>query len=160
MLLKYDYHQMFTNAFLYDGNYKTVKKETIIIMNKDFFKQQSKKLLKDYQTRVFNETEELYEYTPRYFPDIDSIILDFDIDEEGQFTLMKAQHIIALLSGFNKWNELINASEPLLELGKLLLTNREGYLLEEWKFYENQNLQNFSDERKLEVFKLVFLNKE
>lgn len=151
---------MFTNAFLYDDNYKTVEKETIIIMNTDFFKQQSKKLLKDYQTRVFNETEELYEYTPRYFPDIDSIILDFDIDEEGQFTLMKAQHIIALLSGFNKWNELKNASEPLLELGKLLLTNREGYLLDEWKFYESQNLQNYSDETKLEVFKSIFLNKE
>ena len=127
--------------------------------NTEFFKQQSKKLLKDYNTRVFNEKEGIYEYNPRYFPDIDSIIVGFDINEDSSFTLMNAQHIIALLSGFNKWNDLIKASEPLLEIGKLLLINRENVYVEDWKYYDRQNLQDFSDESKLEVFKRVFLNK-
>ena len=130
------------------------------MVNIDFFKQQSKRFFKDYQTRVFNEAEGVYEYNPRYFPDIDSIIVDFDIDEHGNFTHMNAQHIIAVLSGFSKWNELIKASSPLLEIGKLLLENRENCFVEEWKIYERQNLQTFSDESKLEVFKLVFLSKE
>ncbi len=125
--------------------------------NVEFFKQQSKKFLKDYKTRVFNEKEGVYEYHPCYFLDIDSIIVDFDINEDKQFTLMNAQHIIALLSGFKKWNELIAASESLLEIGKLLLTNRERFSTEEWKIYENLNLQDINDESKLEVFKQVFL---
>ena len=130
--------------------------------NIEYFKQQAKKLLKDYQSRVFNEVEGLYEYTPRYFLDIDWIIVCFDINEDGPFTLMNAQHIIALMSGFSKWNELIRASEPLLEIGKLLLANRNGntHIVEDWKFYDSQNLQDFSDESKLEIFKLVFLRKE
>ena len=89
----------------------------------DFFKQQSKKLLKDYDTRVFNEKLGFYEYSPQYFPEIDYIVIHFDIEEDGSFTLMNAQHVIARLSGFYKWNELIKASEPILELGKLLLIN-------------------------------------
>ena len=126
----------------------------------EFFKQQSKKFFKDYNSRVFNKKEGFYEYYPRYFPDIDSIILSFDITEEEQFTLMNAQHIIALLSGFNKWNELIKASEPLLEIGKLLLINRENLYFEDWQDYDSRYLQNFSDESKLEVFKRVFLKEE
>ena len=129
--------------------------------NIEFFKQQSKKFLKDYNSRIFNETAGCYEYDPQYFLDIDSIIVDFDIDEHSPFTLMNAQHIIALLAGFSKWNELIKASEPLLEIGKLLLTNRDTnpHIAEDWKMYDFLYLQNFSDESKLEVFKLVFLNK-
>ena len=130
--------------------------------NIEFFKQQAKRFLKDYQTRVFNETEGLYEYTPRYFLDIDWIIVCFDINEDDPFKLMNAQHIIALMAGFNQWNELIKASEPLLEIGKLLLVNRADnpHIAEDWKFYDYQNLQDFSDESKLEVFKLIFLRKE
>ena len=92
--------------------------------NIEFFKQQAKNLLKDYNTRVFNENEEVYEYSPRFFNDIDDIIFNFEIDEEKPFTLMNAQHVIARLAGFYKWTELIKASEPALELGKLLFINR------------------------------------
>ena len=129
--------------------------------NIEFFKQQSKNLLKDYKTRVFNENEGVYEYSPKYFLDIDDIILEFDIVENGSFTLMNAQHVIALLAGFYKWNELIQASEAALEIGKLLLTNRRHSqwvnIVEDWKMYEFQNLQGFDDDAKLEVFKMVFL---
>ncbi len=133
----------------------------------DFFKQQSKRLLKDYDTRVFNEKLGFYEYSPQYFPDIDYIVIHFDIKEDGSFTLMNAQHVIARLSGFYKWNELIKASEPILELGKLLLINREVYqqnqgvpIVGDWKSYENQHLQDFDDDTKLEIFKKVFLEQD
>ncbi len=142
--------------------------------NVEFFKQQSKNLLKDYSSRVFNEEEGYYEYNPRYFRDIDFIIDAFNISEDDSFTLMNAQHIVARLSGFYKWNELIKASEPILEIGKLLLTNREAYqekqgiftnmvkslIVEDWKSYESQYLEGFDDDAKLEIFKKVFLNQE
>ena len=93
--------------------------------NVDFFKQQAKNLLKDYNSRVFNDEVGFYEYSPRFFRDIDFIVDIFGVNEDGSFTLMNAQHIVARLSGFYKWNELIKASEPILEIGRLLLTNRE-----------------------------------
>ena len=129
--------------------------------NIEFFKQQSKRFMKDYKTRVFNEAEGFYEYSPRYFPDIDEILYDHGFKDDEPFTLMKAQHVIAVLAGFYKWTELNQASESRLEIGKLLLANRnhEQWLniVEDWKQYESQNLQDFDDDAKLEVFKRVFL---
>ncbi len=139
--------------------------------NIEFFKQQSKNFMKDYKTRAFNEAEGFYEYNPRHFQDIDELLYNFGFKEDEAFTLMNAQHIIARLSGFYKWNELIQASEAALEIGKLLLTNREAYqqkqgfftnmveslIVADWKEYESQNLQDFDDEAKLEVFKMVIL---
>jgi hypothetical protein len=137
----------------------------------EFFKQQSKNFMKDYKTRAFNEAEGFYEYSPRYFQDIDELLYNFGFKDDEAFTLMNAQHIIARLSGFYKWNELIQASEAALEIGKLLLTNREAYqqkqgfftnmveslIVADWKEYESQHLQDFDDEAKLEVFKMVIL---
>ena len=137
----------------------------------EFFKQQAKSLLKDYNTKVYNEDEGFYEYSPRFFHDIDEIVMNFDIDEEGSFTLMNAQHVIAKLSGFYKWTELIKASPAGLELGKLLLENRIAYqerlglftnmvesiIVADWKDYEQAYLSDADDETKLEVFKEVFL---
>lgn len=142
------------------------------MINVDFFKQQAKNFLKDYKTRVFNEDEGYYEYSPRFFNDFDDIAMCFDIDEQENFGLMNAQHVIAKLSGFNKWTDLIKASEPILEVGKLLLTNREKYqenvglftnmveslIVDDWKTFERENLKDADDKTKLEVFKQVFLN--
>ena len=139
--------------------------------NVDFFKQQSKNLLKDYNSRVFNEEKGTYEYSPRYFPDVGSITLPFTIIKEGSFTLMNAQHIVAQFSGFKKWNDLIKASEPMLEIGKLLLTHRleyqkkQGYLedmitsviADDWETYVDHFLKGCDDDTKLEVFKKEFL---
>ena len=43
----------------------------------EFFKQQSKNFMKDYKTRAFNEAEGFYEYSPRYFQDIDELLYDW-----------------------------------------------------------------------------------
>lgn len=138
--------------------------------NVEFFKQQAKNLLKDYNNRAYDWDEEYYVYYPRFFNDIVSIIRQFDVDEEESFTLMNAQHIIAKLAGFYKWNELIKASEPILEIGKLLLLNRTDYpkklglytnmvniLVEDWSHFESSCLVGCSDEEKLEAFTKAFL---
>ena len=75
--------------------------------NIEFFKQQAKNLLKDYKTRYFNKDEGYYEYNPRFFSDFEDIAFDFNIEDNNEFTLMKAQHIIARLSNFYKWTDLI-----------------------------------------------------
>lgn len=142
--------------------------------NIEFFKLQAKNLFSDYKSRIYNDRDGIYEYFPRFFSDIDDIIFNFEIDEEAPFTLMNAQHIIARLAGFYKWNELIKASEPRLELGKLLLTNRIDYLekvpiitndesmiVEDWKFFLAENrLEESDDETKLNIFKNYFLQEE
>lgn len=142
--------------------------------NIDFFKLQAKNFLKDFETKHYNEDEDVYEYSPRFFSDIDDIIFNFEIDEEKPFTLMNAQHVIARLAGFYKWTELIRATEPALELGKLLFENRLPYLervpiiindesmiVEDWNFFLTENnLQNCDDETKLDIFKNYFLKQD
>lgn len=142
--------------------------------NIEFFKLQAKNLFSDYKSRVYDDSEGIYEYFPRFFSDINDIIFNFEIDEEDAFTLMNAQHVIARLAGFYKWNELIKASESGLELGKLLLTNRIDYLkkvpiitndesmiVEDWKFFLAENdLQDCDDETKLNIFKEYFLQQD
>ena len=130
----------------------------------DFFKRQAKNFKKDYDNRTFDG--EIYSYNnPKFFSDIDDIIVSFDIDEYKPFTLMNAQHIIALLAGFNKWESLIHSDEFGLELGKLLLKHRNdwinGYNL--WDDWDNtllmNNMRNWDNESKLQYFKERYINK-
>lgn len=130
----------------------------------EYFKLQAKNLFKDYKTKIpyFDEiiSDYLYEYNPQYF-DIDDIILSYNVDEDN-FSLMKAQHIIALIAGFDKWSDLLKASETELELAKLLFVNKDRIDAEEWKIYifgvESDNNITFDPQSKLEIFKQVFLN--
>ena len=124
-----------------------------------YFKLQAKNLFRDFKTQTFDE-EGLTRYAPRFFKDIDDILLSYDVDEEN-FKLMNAQHLIANLAGFKCWNELLHASDDALELGKLLLDKRNDGLpacmgdpLEvSWKMYLWENkLQNLPDRDKLAIF--------
>ena len=129
-----------------------------------YFKSQAKKFYKDFQTQYILENDEIYYYNPQFWTDIDDIILSFDIDEDN-FSLMKAQHIIAYLANFNSWNELIHANEYQLELGYYLIECRNDYydnnLVENWQMYlRRANLDDIDDAGKLDVFKHIFLNME
>src|SRR5687768_11068750 len=132
----------------------------------EFFKLQAKNLFRDYQTKtkVFDQEigDYLYEYSPKYF-DIDSILLYFDIDEEN-FSLMKAQHIIAQIIGFRKWTDMLNASEVEQELAKLLFDNQDKISAEDWEMYiwgaESDNNTTFDPDTRLDIFQQVFLNVE
>lgn len=90
----------------------------------NFFKQQSKRFLKDYKTRVFNENKGVFEFFPRFFPDIEKILYTFHFEAYDDISLMNAQHIIARLAGFNKWNDLIKASDDELYSSKLRFISR------------------------------------
>lgn len=130
----------------------------------DYFKLQAKKLHKDYKTQDTYFDEELghhfYRYNSRFF-DLDAIMLDFDLPEDN-FSLMKAQHIIAKLAGFNKWADLIKGSDIELELAKLLFDNMHKISIEEWQDYigdaELTNSTRFDAETKLDIFRQVFAN--
>lgn len=132
----------------------------------EYFKLQAKNLLKDYKTRVFNPKDGIYEYNPKFF-NIMGIFLDLDLNDDKsdfKFTLMNAQHVIAQLAGFSKWDDLLKANPIELELAHLLYDNAHKISLEEWDSYiresERENSMKFNSETKLEIFKQVFLNSD
>ena len=120
-----------------------------------YFKSQAKKFYKDFQTQYKQEGEDIYSYSPKFWLDIDDIIVSFDIDEED-FSLMKAQHIIAYLADFQSWNELLHANIFRLEIGYYLIEHRQNNALDEWQWYKPQ-LDEIDDSGKLDVFMQVFL---
>ncbi|MDR1694913.1 MAG: hypothetical protein LBR70_06985 [Lactobacillaceae bacterium] len=92
--------------------------------NIDYFKLQAKNLHKDYATQFFDKDEGIYDYDPKYF-DINQIVLDFEIDEKEKLTLMKAQHIIAQMVGFDKWADLVKAPDHKLGEARTYLENHQ-----------------------------------
>ncbi|APQ19052.1 hypothetical protein [Maribacter hydrothermalis] len=130
----------------------------------DFFKLQSKNLHRDFKTKkpVSDKVDRdwLYEYEPKYF-DVGTIIYDFNLDEE-KLTLMKAQHIIAQIAGFQKWTVLIKASDPDLKIAKIIYENQDVIDLRMWVDYiaeaERMNQTNFDSETKLAICEQVFEN--
>lgn len=104
--------------------------------NLSFFKRQAKNLLKDYQSRSYNESRGTYEYQPTHY-DIGDIFFHYeypDDDEKFSFTLMNAQHLIAKMVGFKKWDDLIHASPIELELAEILLRKfKNAQDIQEWE---------------------------
>lgn len=131
-----------------------------------YFKRQAKHLFRDYKTKelsinnLYGST--YYKYAPKYF-DIENLLYDCEFNE-GDFSLMKAQHVIARILGFYKWTELLKASEAELELAKLLFDNQDKIHIENWRMYivdvERDNNSTFDPESRIEIFKHVFLGKE
>ncbi|MCR4619812.1 MAG: hypothetical protein K5633_03880 [Paludibacteraceae bacterium] len=128
-----------------------------------YFKLQAKNLLKDFKTRFFNEKEEMYCYSPTFF-DVSSIFLDYEIsdyDSNFSFTLMNAQHVIAMLVGFKKWDDLLKADPAILELVHLLYDNTHKINFEEWVMYiervERDNNTRLDIPTQILIFKDVFL---
>lgn len=132
----------------------------------EYFKLQAKNLFKDYKTKTpyIDDVHGFssYKYNPKHF-DIFGIIVDYDLDENN-FTLMKAQHVIALMIGFDKWTDMLKASEPELELAKAIFDNPDKININDWEMYiaysERENKTIFDPESKLEILKHVFLNGE
>ncbi|MBQ3749910.1 MAG: hypothetical protein IKN99_07775 [Bacteroidales bacterium] len=132
----------------------------------EYFKLQAKNLLKDYKTRLFNPKDGFHEYNPKFF-DITGIFDYLDLNDEKsdfKFTLMNAQHVIAQLAGFSKWDDLLKANPSELELAHLLYDNAHKISLDEWDMYisdaERMNHTKFNTETKLEIFKQVFLSSD
>lgn len=90
----------------------------------DYFKLQAKNLFKDFKEKT----------QKRFSDDAEFIVGEFGYDEKD-FSLMKAQHIIALMGGFEKWADLAKASEAQLKVAKLLFDYRDSVNVEEWQDY-------------------------
>ena len=64
----------------------------------DYFKLQAKNLYRDYKTQYAYQVDadgtKHFTYKPKYF-DMDEIFLDFEDFDEEDFSLMKAQHLLA-----------------------------------------------------------------
>ena len=102
-----------------------------------YFKLQAKNLLKDFKTRYYNEEDGFYHYNPVFF-DIESIFLYFEMPDDKPnftFTLMNAQHLVAKMVGYEKWDNLIHASEVEQELAEFLLR----------RFRGAEDIQNWED---------------
>lgn len=129
----------------------------------DYFRLQAKNLHKDFKTKtpVLDKTTTafLYEYKPKYF-DVEMVIADFNIDEEN-FSLMNAQHVIARIANFEKWDDLIKVSPSELELAKLLYDYQNRIDLIGWKFYiaeaQSMNVDELDAEIQVEIFKQVVI---
>lgn len=117
----------------------------------DYFKLQAKNLFKDFK-----------EKTQKRFPDDAKYIVtcEFGYDEEG-FGLMKAQHIIALMCGFEKWADLAKASDAELKVAKLLFNYRDSVNVEEWQDYvfgvEMDNDVKLDPEAQFQILSQIWL---
>jgi len=128
----------------------------------DYFKLQAKNLHKDFKTqKIYFDSSlggDFFQYAPKFF-DVDALVTDFEIDENN-FSLMNAQHIIARLSGFEKWTEMLRSSRYVLELAKLLFDNMHKITIESWDYYvfdmEKENNIILDDDEKLDIFKTIF----
>lgn len=99
--------------------------------NIDYFKLQAKNLYHDFQLDFMQEGD-TYIINSRFF-NVNAVVNDFDIQPD-QFTLMKAQHVIALMVGMSSWKELIEAPKDVLEQKKVIL-NTSDYKLHRQKVY-------------------------
>lgn len=83
--------------------------------NLEFFKNEAKKFLKDWRTQTQTVESDgiiLYHYNPTFY-DLKGLFLYYELDDrdEKDKKLARAQHFIAQMVGFKKWDDLIHATE-------------------------------------------------
>ncbi len=93
--------------------------------HEEFFKNEAKKFFKDWQTQIKTvESDGLitYHYDWKFY-DVGDLFFYYELDDkdEQEIKLARAQHLIAKMVGFKKWDDLIHASEVELELAEFLL---------------------------------------
>lgn len=155
MLSKQGYERIFPG-------FQVGLKKCIIMEIIDYFKLQAKNLHKDFKTQKLSSGEQSgknrYQYEPKFF-NVEALIADFKIDEED-FSLMRAQHIIAKLAGFEKWTDFPKASPPALILSLLLFDQMDKISIESWISYisrvEVKSKTIYDDESRLDIFRMVF----
>ncbi|EID85353.1 hypothetical protein MSI_10710 [Treponema sp. JC4] len=93
--------------------------------HEEFFKNEAKKFLKDWKTQTQTVESDgfiTYHYDWKFY-DVGDLFFYYELDDkdEQDIKLARAQHYIAKMVGFKKWDELIHASEARMELSELLL---------------------------------------
>lgn len=84
-----------------------------------YFKLQAKNLFHDFKLD-FMQDDSAYVCAPRFY-DVNAVVTDFGISDYADFTLMKAQHILAKIAGFASWDDLLKSSQERLAAGKDML---------------------------------------
>lgn len=106
--------------------------------NLEFFKKQAKNLLKDWQTQTKTVDSDgfiSYHYDWKFY-DVGDLFFyyEFSDKDEQEIILSRVQHLIAKMVGFKKWDDLIHATEPELELAELLLRRfKNSAAIQNWK---------------------------
>lgn len=102
--------------------------------NINFFKQESKNLLKDWKTQSITIRDDgtiSYHYKNKFY-NVDEFFtaLNWNDKDRSEIILVRAQHLIAKITGFRRWNDLIHASESELENGEKILRSKKSKLHE------------------------------
>lgn len=106
--------------------------------NLEFFKKQAKNLLKDWQTQTKTVDSDgfiSYHYDWKFY-DVGDLFFyyEFDDKDEQEIILARAQHLIAKMVGFKKWDELIHATPIEQELAELLLRRfKDSSAIQDWE---------------------------
>ncbi len=91
----------------------------------EFFKQESKNLLKDWKTQTITTGSDgtiSYHYVSKFY-NVDDLFnsLNWDDNDRQQKILARSQHAISQIVGFKNWNSLIASDETELEKAEKLL---------------------------------------
>ena len=87
----------------------------------EYFKHQAKLLLKDYNSSKeynFDQKSVFYEEPQEHF-DIKNVFLKAHKTIGVSLSLMNAQHLIAKISDFNEWADLLHTTDAQREIGAL-----------------------------------------
>ncbi len=127
----------------------------------DFFRLQAKNLYRAWKTHKENE-EGFYDYESPLF-DVNDFLLYFDEDDhEKEFCLQRAQHLVAQLAGFRKWNDLIKADDDHLKFGKIIFqgcvnANNGVCSYEDWEmYYLGNGIDQYPIEAQIQVAEYYF----
>lgn len=137
----------------------------------EYYKQQAKLLLKDYnlfKENNFNQNEAAFDEPQEHF-DINNVFSKANKSKNESITLMNAQHIVAKISDFKDWNDLLHSSEPQREIGALklnaykigmdlnIIDAAETLVSHELfaEYVDDEGNLNYTDDEELEMWKHV-----
>lgn len=137
----------------------------------DYYKQQAKLLLKDYnlfKENNFNQNGAMFDEPQEHF-DVHNVFSKVNRRTDEDITLMNAQHIIAKISDFKDWNDVLHSSEAQREIGAFKLNTYKigmdpniidaaNTLVSSELFAEyvdDEGDVNYTDEEELEMWKYV-----
>lgn len=137
----------------------------------DYYKQQAKLLLKDYnlfKENNFNQNEAMFDEPQEHF-DVHNVFSKVNKRTDEDITLMNAQHIIAKISDFKDWNDVLHSSESQREIGAFKLNaykigmdpniidaaNTLVYSELFAEYVDDEGDVNYTDEEELEMWKYV-----
>ncbi len=132
----------------------------------EYYKQQAKLLLKDYnlfKENNFNQNEAAFDEPQEHF-DINNVFSKANKSKNESITLMNAQHIVAKISDFKDWNDLLHSSEPQREINAYkigmnpnIIDAAETLVSHELfaEYVDDEGNLNYTDDEELEMWKHV-----